>query len=217
MNFGTDNRNRRHGESNNTCFLSGVRVQKSGGDVDIHARVVISAAGIYNTFETLLDDKRTVPEETLLKSNSVRHGYGAMSVYVGLKGTKEDFGLKAQNVWAFTGNDVDKITREFLNMAASSAGTEDIPLLFISFPSTKDPEWEKRHPGKGNCFHCFIQLTVFILHHPRFKGLCLYFSQVSIFLKETRVSMISSIWLRYRPTLLIAESLAVHFSAFLIL
>ena len=145
-----------------------MRVQKSGGDVDIHARVVISAAGIYNTFETLLDEKLTVPEKTLLKSNSVRHGYGAMSVYVGLKGTKEDFGLKAQNVWAFTGNDVDKITREFLEMDASSAGTEDIPLLFISFPSTKDPEWEKRHPGKRQLLSLFYSSYSILLHNLRF-------------------------------------------------
>ena len=120
--------------------------------MDIHAPVVISAAGIYNTFETLLREKSAVHDKSPLKAKGVRHGYGSMSVYVGLKGTKEEFGLKAQNVWAFTGNELDKITRDFLNLGASDAGTEDIPILFISFPSTKDPEWDKRHPGKMNTF-----------------------------------------------------------------
>ena len=119
--------------------------------MDVYAPVVISAAGIYNTFETLLSDKEAIPDKALLKTKAVRHGFGAMSVYVGLKGTKEDFGLKASNVWAFTDNDLDKITREYLQLSADAAGTKDIPLLFISFPSTKDTEWENRHPGKTTC------------------------------------------------------------------
>lgn len=97
-----------------------------------------------------------MPEKALLKSRNVRHGYGAISVYVGLKGTKEEFGLKAQNVWAFTGNDLNEITKKYLEMDATRAGTEDIPLLFISFPSTKDPEWEKRHPGK-HFLYCVLR------------------------------------------------------------
>lgn len=119
--------------------------------MDVHAPLVISAAGIYNTFETFLSDKEAIPDKALLKTKAVRHGFGAMSVYVGLKGTKEDFRLKASNVWAFTDNDLDKITREYLQLGADVAGTKDIPLLFISFPSTKDPEWENRHPGKTTC------------------------------------------------------------------
>ena len=119
--------------------------------MDVHAPVVISAVGIYNTFETLLSESEALPDKALLKTKAVRHGFGAMSVYVGLKGTKEEFGVKASNVWAFTDNDLDKITREFLQLDANTAGTKDIPLLFISFPSTKDPEWENRHPGKTTC------------------------------------------------------------------
>jgi all-trans-retinol 13,14-reductase len=88
---------------------------------------------------TLLREKEAIPEKALLKTKAVRHGFDAMSVYVGLKGTKEESGLKPSNVWAFTGNDFDKITREYLQLDADSAGNKDIPLLFISFPSTKDP------------------------------------------------------------------------------
>ena len=32
-------------------------------------------------------------------------------------------------------------------LTAEEALDRDVPLLFISFPSTKDPEWEKRYPG----------------------------------------------------------------------
>ena len=33
----------------------------------------------------------------------IRSGQGAMSLFVGLKGTAEELGIKAQNMWAFTG------------------------------------------------------------------------------------------------------------------
>ena len=121
--------------------------------MDVQAPVVISAAGIYNTFETLLREKKPTADKALLKTKAVRHGFGAMSVYVGLKGTKEELGLNARtsNVWAFTDNDLDKICREYVQLDAAAAGTGDIPLLFISFPSTKDPEWENRYPDKTTC------------------------------------------------------------------
>ena len=141
----------RHCVTTNIFFFAGVRVEKGGSEVDIHAPVVISAAGIYNTFETLLRGEKPIPDKAMLKTKAVRHGYGAISLYVGLKGTKEDFGLKATNVWAFTDSDLDKVTREYLELDAATAGTEDIPILFISFPSTKDPEWDKRYPGKTTC------------------------------------------------------------------
>ncbi len=63
--------------------------------MDVHAPIVISAAGIYNTFERLLSKKKPTADKTLLKTRAVRNGFGAMSVYVGLKGTKVEFDLNA--------------------------------------------------------------------------------------------------------------------------
>ena len=38
----------------------------------------------------------------LTQDQSVEHGVGAFSLFVGLKGTTEELGLKANNLWAFT-------------------------------------------------------------------------------------------------------------------
>ena len=40
---------------------------------------------------------------------------------------------------------------EYIALPADEVGKTDIPLLFISFPSTKDPTWNDRYPGKSNC------------------------------------------------------------------
>ena len=130
-------------------FRPGVRVQKSGGDVEISAPLVISDAGFYNTFQSLLPEHLSPFPRVSTMPKGVRNGVGGFSVYIGLKGTKEELGLKAHNIWAFTGNDLDGICEKYLEAGAEEAGTVDIPLMFISFPSTKDPEWEKRHPGKS--------------------------------------------------------------------
>ena len=39
----------------------------------------------------------------MINKNTLKSGWGAMSLFVGLRGTAEELGLKAQNVWAFTG------------------------------------------------------------------------------------------------------------------
>lgn len=39
----------------------------------------------------------------------------------------------------------------YLKRPRSTALDAPIPLLFISFPSAKDPLWAQRHPGKSTC------------------------------------------------------------------
>ncbi|XP_022085438.1 putative all-trans-retinol 13,14-reductase [Acanthaster planci] len=130
----------------------GVRVKKTSGDIDIHAPMIISAAGVYNTFQRLLPPTNPVVQKPIEKRHTgVQHGVGAMSVFVGLKGTKEELGLPAGQVWAFTGSDHDKNMEEYMNRSAEESGKDDIPLLFITFPSAKDPSWPERYPGKSTC------------------------------------------------------------------
>lgn len=41
-----------------------------------------------------------------------------------------------------------QLTLDYMKLSREEALDADIPLLFISFPSTKDPEWKKRYPGR---------------------------------------------------------------------
>lgn len=38
----------------------------------------------------------------LIGDNVIQSGVGCMSLFVGLKGTAEELGIKPQNIWAFT-------------------------------------------------------------------------------------------------------------------
>lgn len=127
-------------------------MSKGGEEIAVHAPVIISAAGVLNTYTKLLPRpliQRLKLEDNLLKN--VKSGWGAMSIFVGLNASNEELKLKATNTWAFTEVDLDKGLDEYTSLSMKEVGTKDIPLLFISFPSTKDPTWNERYPGKSNC------------------------------------------------------------------
>jgi len=56
---------------------------------------------------------------------------------------------------AFSGNDIDAEGLEYFNLAGEEAVDAEVPLLFISFPSVKDPEWEN-NPGRAEKSTCAI-------------------------------------------------------------
>jgi len=76
----------------------GVSVRNGGNVYDISAPLVISDAGIMNTFRKLLPQdfaRKNFMKKDVLKTT--RSGLALMSVFIGLDGTKEELGLKASN------------------------------------------------------------------------------------------------------------------------
>jgi len=143
------------------------QIQKSGGEVFTYARVrrivvengvtrgvemedgtridcacVVSSAGVFNTFGRLLEpaDVRRAGYDKLLTrlTPSIAH----LGVYIGLKGTAEELGLPKTNFWIYPDNDYDTATERFLNDRNAP-----FPVVYISFPSAKDPDYARRRPG----------------------------------------------------------------------
>lgn len=125
-------------------------VGKGTNSCELFAKNIISDAGVSNTFLRLL------PKEVAFKSSifpmikKVGESFSFISMFVGLEGTTEELGLKAQNIWAFTRPDVEELTKEYVNLSVEEAAEAEVPLLFVSFPSAKDPSWSDRFPGKSN-------------------------------------------------------------------
>jgi len=135
--------------------VCGVKVSKGTETHEIFAPMVISSAGLYNTFETLL------PKEIASKSyytqicKDLKPGVGAMNVFLGLNCSPEELGVKRQNIWAFNDSNIDFEGQKYFDMNVDEAMDAEIPLLFISFPSVKDPEWDN-HPGRKGKTTCAI-------------------------------------------------------------
>lgn len=72
----------------------------------------------------------------------VRPSFAHLCVYIGLKGTAAELKLPKTNFWIYPHNDYDEALTVFL--ADQNA---PFPVVYISFPSAKDPDYLNRHPG----------------------------------------------------------------------
>jgi all-trans-retinol 13,14-reductase len=111
---------------------------------EIESRCVISDAGAINTFARLLPAavSRAHGYDALLAK--VRPSIGHLGVYIGLKATAAELGLPKTNYWIYPGNDYDAALARF-----EADPTGPFPVVYLSFPSAKDPDFERRHPGRA--------------------------------------------------------------------
>ncbi|KAM6957729.1 all-trans-retinol 13,14-reductase-like [Aplochiton taeniatus] len=133
----------------------GVCVRRGELEVEIHAPVIISNAGIFNTFQKLLPLQIQNKTEVQSLLGMVRHGMGSFLVFVGLDGTKEELDIVSTNYWMYKHNDLDKLMEQYSSLSREEV-LGNIPMMFITFPSAKDPTTNTRHPGKS----CMTLLTM---------------------------------------------------------
>jgi all-trans-retinol 13,14-reductase len=67
-----------------------------------------------------------------------------VSLYVGARGDAAELGLSPSNVWVYPGHDHDAQLAGYLDDPDAP-----LPLAYLSFPSAKDPDFARRHPGKS--------------------------------------------------------------------
>nr|XP_028564029.1 all-trans-retinol 13,14-reductase-like isoform X1 [Podarcis muralis] len=126
----------------------GVSVKKGQDLVNIYAPVVISDAGIFNTYEQLLPKELRALPGVQNQLSMMNHGIAGISLFIGLKGSKEELGFEAKNYYIYRHSDFSEAFVRYFNCSRETA-PENIPLLYIGSPSAKDPLWEKRYPGKS--------------------------------------------------------------------
>jgi all-trans-retinol 13,14-reductase len=119
--------------------VTGVRMQDGHR---IECACVISSAGVDNTFNHLLADPVAEQSGYRRLMGTVQASVGHLGVYIGLKGTAEEIGLPRTNYWIYPSNDYDGALDAFLENPDAP-----FPVVYISFPSAKDPDYENRHPG----------------------------------------------------------------------
>jgi all-trans-retinol 13,14-reductase len=103
---------------------------------------VVSSAGVDNTFNHLLPASVTARAGYAKQLAKVEPSVGHIGVYVGLQASAAELGLPRTNYWIYPSNDYDADLDAFL----ADPGAP-FPIVYISFPSAKDPDYERRHPG----------------------------------------------------------------------
>lgn len=128
--------------------VAGVRMQC--GD-ELNCAQVISAVGVHTTFSRLVPEEVSVSSGMLEKVQTLPRSIAHLGLYVGLKGTRESLGLAQSNLWVYRDYDHDAALERFLKRPSLDAKrtSVDFPLMYLSFPSAKDPAWAANYPGKS--------------------------------------------------------------------
>ncbi len=120
---------------------AGVRM-KDGRE--FRAGIVISDAGAWNTFASLLPPETPGVSSALKELSSVPPSKSHLCLYVGLKQSAKELGLTGTNRWIYSTPDHDASVSRF-----DRDSSAPFPVLFVSFPSAKDPDFERRHPSRA--------------------------------------------------------------------
>ena len=109
------------------------------------APLIISGAGIVNTYSKLLSSE--VIQKFKLQDNltKIKRSVAHACLYLGLEASPKDLNLPKTNYWIYPKDlDHDTAVENYLNDISN-----DFPVVYISFPSAKDPDWGNRYPNKS--------------------------------------------------------------------
>lgn len=117
-----------------------IGVEMMNGD-KLFSTTVVSNAGAHNTFNNLIS-KCIQKDENTIALNKIKPSVSHVCIYVGLNASDEELKLPKHNIWLFDNYQIDTSQEHHLKTKYSPS-----PISYISFPSAKDPDWQKKHPG----------------------------------------------------------------------
>ena len=110
-----------------------------------YADNIVSGVGIFNTYKHLMPSEIAKKYNFLSKLKMIKPSVSHGCLYIGLKGTPEELGLPKSNLWIYPEKGShDDCVEEYLKDINAP-----FPLVYISFPSSKDPDWSNRYPGRS--------------------------------------------------------------------
>lgn len=110
-----------------------------------YADQIVSGTGIFNTYGKLMPASVVERQGLSDLMKKVKPSAAHVCLYLGLNGSAEELNLPKANYWLYPedlGHD-EAVARYAKDINAA------FPVVYISFPSAKDPTWEARYPGKS--------------------------------------------------------------------
>jgi len=113
---------------------------------EIKAKKVISSVGAHLTFEHLLKSEKKA-EKMTENVQSIEASAAHLCLYIGLNANQETLKLPQTNYWIYPEGEYNHDTN--IKRYLADPDKYSFPLIYISFPSAKDPTWAERYPGKS--------------------------------------------------------------------
>ncbi|MBX2908461.1 MAG: NAD(P)/FAD-dependent oxidoreductase [Chitinophagales bacterium] len=121
-----------------------IGVKMESGE-EYFAPTIVSNTGINTTFKKLLPKEIVQQNHLDKKLTQLTPSVGHVCLYIGLRHSKSSLNLGKANYWIFPDNyDHDLNIKNYLANPDS-----EIPVVYISFPSAKDPAWEAEFPERS--------------------------------------------------------------------
>ncbi len=120
-----------------------VGVKLDNGDV-LKADKVVSSVGARLTYGKLLPEPLRRQHGYEAKLEKVKPSGSSLCLFLGYKGTAAELKLPKTNFWIYPSPHHEQNVERF-----AADIDADFPMLYVSFPSAKDPEWEQNYPGKS--------------------------------------------------------------------
>ncbi|MDH7445629.1 phytoene desaturase family protein [Aquimarina sp. 2201CG14-23] len=112
---------------------------------EFYADTIISGAGVFNTFEKLIPESVNKQHKLQDQLQKVTPSVSHACLYMGFKKTPEELQLPKTNFWIYPEEgDHDTIVQQYLE-----DNNAPFPVVYVSFPSAKDPDWSNRYPGRS--------------------------------------------------------------------
>ncbi len=109
------------------------------------AENIVSGAGIMTTYQKLLPADVVTQHHLDEQLNKVAPSVAHACLYIGLKGTPTELELPKTNYWVYPADkDHDACVERYL-----ADIDEPFPVVYISFPSAKDPDFTNRYPDRS--------------------------------------------------------------------
>ncbi|MEM9493383.1 MAG: NAD(P)/FAD-dependent oxidoreductase, partial [Myxococcota bacterium] len=108
------------------------------------APIVISNAGVANTLGRLIEPTVAARHGFTRELASVEPSVAHASLYLGFRATAADLGLAKSNLWVYPHDDHERAMADFV-----ADPNAPLPVAYLSFPSAKDPAFERRYPGRA--------------------------------------------------------------------
>ena len=122
----------------------GVKVAADGRV--IRAPIIVSDAGVNVTYGKLLPAQTAAKHGLAKKLETVKPSAAHLCLYIGLNHSAKDLKLEAPNLWIYPDGDHEK-NFDMLSLAKDPNGP--LPVVYVSFPAAKDPDFARRYPGKA--------------------------------------------------------------------
>jgi all-trans-retinol 13,14-reductase len=119
-----------------------VGVQMAADGRVVRAPIVISDAGVLNTVNALLPRDIAEAAGLLQDLTQVSPSMAHLCLYLGFEETAEALDMPRHNLWIYPNEHYEQTIED-----SRRDPEAPLPMVYVSFPAAKDPDFTRRHPG----------------------------------------------------------------------